>query len=320
MARKVVRYNDPDNSGKTHTRTDVRKLAKARQLKVMRRWFFENYEDPANSVPYCSAEGGYLWASGYGPFSASDALQSEFSGLVKDEVIFSLAGELDNICWDWAYTSKKLQELGFYDDADAALDPNVPEDALYIRLENLTKLLAEVKKLPADQQQFQLMMIFSFCITTLECFLSGTFTKVVLNDEAKKAKYLSENRTLKEQKISLPELHKLGDGVMTRISDHIKGTITDTTFHNLKIVPALYKKVLDVDFDIKKIGGVGDLIPLVEKRHHFVHRGGIDKDGNLVTTDVAEVKKLLNRIRKMCKAIHAVLNKPQKTSSVKLPF
>jgi hypothetical protein len=48
-------------------------------------WFLENYEDPANSVPYESAEGGYQYYAG-GPYDAEEVLSEEFPG-VPDEVI-----------------------------------------------------------------------------------------------------------------------------------------------------------------------------------------------------------------------------------------
>jgi hypothetical protein len=40
-------------------------------------WFFENYEDPANGVPYETAEGGYIYYLG-GPYDAGDVLWEHF--------------------------------------------------------------------------------------------------------------------------------------------------------------------------------------------------------------------------------------------------
>ncbi len=34
------------------------------RTELLRDWFFERYEDPANSTPYNSAEGGYLYIWG----------------------------------------------------------------------------------------------------------------------------------------------------------------------------------------------------------------------------------------------------------------
>jgi len=43
----------------------------------MAEWFLENYEDPSNSVPYESAEGGYQYMNG-GPYYAAEVLRENF--------------------------------------------------------------------------------------------------------------------------------------------------------------------------------------------------------------------------------------------------
>jgi len=75
------------------------------QLGVMRTWFFQNYEDPAERTPYESSEGGYIWIWG-GPYEAREELDSEFDGVVPNDVIEELASELDSICSEWAPTEK----------------------------------------------------------------------------------------------------------------------------------------------------------------------------------------------------------------------
>ena len=42
-------------------------------------WFREHYENPAEHMPYDSAEGGYQYIAG-GPYNASDVLEEEFPG------------------------------------------------------------------------------------------------------------------------------------------------------------------------------------------------------------------------------------------------
>jgi len=44
---------------------------------AMVKWFFDHYEDPAEHLPYESAEGGYQWIYG-GPYSPDLELQSQF--------------------------------------------------------------------------------------------------------------------------------------------------------------------------------------------------------------------------------------------------
>jgi hypothetical protein len=46
-------------------------------VEEMLEWFYENYEDPANGVPYESAEGGYQYYAG-GPYDPTEELQEQF--------------------------------------------------------------------------------------------------------------------------------------------------------------------------------------------------------------------------------------------------
>ena len=43
------------------SRTAFRRMRKAEKLELMIGWFHLNFEDPAQSTPYESAEGGYQW-------------------------------------------------------------------------------------------------------------------------------------------------------------------------------------------------------------------------------------------------------------------
>jgi hypothetical protein len=63
------------------------------QLKKMRGWFFENFEDPVHNCPYNGAEGGYQFIHG-GPHSAEQKLREEFEGTVPEELIGKLAAKL----------------------------------------------------------------------------------------------------------------------------------------------------------------------------------------------------------------------------------
>lgn len=57
------------------------------QKEVLKAWFHRNFEDPAESTPHNSAEGGYQYVWG-GPYDSDEELRSEFEPLgVPDEVI-----------------------------------------------------------------------------------------------------------------------------------------------------------------------------------------------------------------------------------------
>jgi hypothetical protein len=62
-------------------------------------WFFENYKDPADGVPYDSAEGGYLYMSG-GPYDAEDVLTEEFSDVDANKVEQAVE-IINNHGWEW---------------------------------------------------------------------------------------------------------------------------------------------------------------------------------------------------------------------------
>lgn len=69
----------------------------------MREWFHENYEDPANSLPYSSGDGGFQWVNG-GPYSPLEALQEEFDSVYSFESIEAVAQSITDQdgTFDWS--------------------------------------------------------------------------------------------------------------------------------------------------------------------------------------------------------------------------
>jgi hypothetical protein len=48
-------------------------------VQEMVEWFAQHYEDPAESTPYCSEEGGYMYLCG-GPYDAREEIEARFAG------------------------------------------------------------------------------------------------------------------------------------------------------------------------------------------------------------------------------------------------
>jgi hypothetical protein len=48
-------------------------------VQEMVEWFAKHYEDPAESTPYCSEEGGYMYLCG-GPYDAREEIEAHFAG------------------------------------------------------------------------------------------------------------------------------------------------------------------------------------------------------------------------------------------------
>ncbi len=125
------------------------------QLDVMRTWFFQNFEDPAECTPFDSGEGGYQYIWG-GPYDAQEELTSEFYDIVPYELIVKLSDELNDICCEWApidipddyeeyYTDRspsgnimtvEVQEINGYWEAGYVLDNHMKESEFLGNYEN----------------------------------------------------------------------------------------------------------------------------------------------------------------------------------------
>lgn len=70
-------------------------------LKVQRMidWFFENYEDPAQHVPYDTGEGGYQYING-GPYHPSEVLRDEFPDF-DENLIDKAVNKIVAYGWEW---------------------------------------------------------------------------------------------------------------------------------------------------------------------------------------------------------------------------
>lgn len=109
MARNRTRYfSEDDIEGVTPSQ--LKKLGKARQIRYLLHWFHTNFEDPAESTPYISAEGGYQWIWG-GPYEARDSLYGEFGSSVSEEAVEAAAEEIERDgLYDWAPSSSNRAE------------------------------------------------------------------------------------------------------------------------------------------------------------------------------------------------------------------
>ena len=107
---KGPRYYSPDDPDVGVTRSQLRRLGRAKQLAYMRHWFETYYEDPSQETPRNDGEFLYIWG---GPYDAHDQLGDEFGGLVSDERIeeaVEMVQEDGTI--EWAPTSLHPSRIG----------------------------------------------------------------------------------------------------------------------------------------------------------------------------------------------------------------
>lgn len=97
--RKTTQYYLPNGEGSIAA-AELRRSDRETKMGVMRTWFYENYENPADNTQYESAEGGYIYIWG-GPYDPEWELEAEFSSLVAGKLIKELAAELRDISLEW---------------------------------------------------------------------------------------------------------------------------------------------------------------------------------------------------------------------------
>lgn len=250
----------------------------------MRRWFFENYEDPVESTPY---ENGYVFIYG-GPFDAREELSNEFAGTVSDEVIGELADELSDISNEWTSTSRE----GFYDDFDI----EVSADYLTVfqsSIMDILSLLAEPVESPPSRRYLN-RLLYGNVITALECFLSDFFTYRINEDRKLFRKFIETTPAFKQQNLTVSEVFR----AMDAIDQRAKSYLSNVVWHRLKIVASAYKNVLDVEFpDTKELRGV------IKVRHELVHRNGKKEDGTTHEIEESDIRSAIRLAEELVKYI-----------------
>jgi hypothetical protein len=76
--------------------------------KLLVLWFLTQYENPVESCPYLSAEGGYQWIWG-GPYDAQEELESVWGGLFTTTFLARVARLLEERegCHEWSGIPKE---------------------------------------------------------------------------------------------------------------------------------------------------------------------------------------------------------------------
>ncbi len=252
------------------------------RLDVMRTWFFQNYEDPAERTPYESAEGGYIWIWG-GPYEARECLEEEFGGLVPDEEIEELAEELTDICWQWT-SSERPGDYDEYlvDDIAAITEFYGNFTSAVLDIENLLKV-----EVDEAYQNCLYRLLYVNVITALETFLSDAFISLVVPSRELMRKFVESTPEFKAEKIPLSSVFQAFD----EIEQKAKSYLADVVWHNLGRVKPMYRDVLTIEF----ADDIGDLTRAILIRHDIVHRNGKTKAGEEILISKQSVEELIRR-------------------------
>ena len=85
-------------------------------------WFLVNFEHPANSTPYDSAEGGYIFISG-GPYSAREVIKTFFGNTGPEGALDQAARDIEAKSAEWVPSSRRSLPADDWIDDYAADNP-----------------------------------------------------------------------------------------------------------------------------------------------------------------------------------------------------
>ena len=272
---------------------DLPGLDRDTQIDVMEMWFRTRYEDPAQHTPYDSGEGGYIWIWG-GPHEARDVLGGEFGELIDQEVIDSLADDLDSECLMWASTTRS-------DDYDVT---GVDYHSNFVNaLRNLRNLIdGPVEDYIAS---YLYGLLYVNVVTALETYLSDAFINTVLEDRKLLRRLIETAPEFKKTKLSVSEVFKKLDDIDETAKTHL-GQIV---WHNLARVERMYREVLDISFPNVELISQG-----IKIRHDLVHRNGKTREGEAILIDKDSVLKLAREVEQLVQEIDGVLLSRQETN------
>ncbi|WP_370560999.1 hypothetical protein [Edwardsiella tarda] len=266
-------------------------ISKMDQLEVMRNWFFDNFEDPANSCPYESREGGYAYIYG-GPYEASEELQSMFGEYVKFDYIQELVDELQEQCYEWSGNSNNISD--WYDDDvyDAVISSGNPFNKFVEGIGNI-KALAKTEQKNKHKEHLH-GILYTNVITTLETLYVELFISYIDEDDSFLSDFIEKGKTefkVSKEILTLPfkgeDIEKVRHELIKAIKEHL----ISVSWHSTSKVVKRYKDTFDIN--VQKNWPIDFIEMATQKRNHLVHRGGKDKDGNLVLITEQDLDMLL---------------------------
>lgn len=273
------------------------------QLEMMRDWFFNHFEDPAERTPYESREGGYIWIWG-GPYDAREELESEFSGVVPDDVIDELVEELSRDCWEWAPTPSREDYDDFLvDDIALITEYHNNFNSAILDIESLLKT-----KVEDSVSNCFYRMLFVNVVTALETYLSDAFINTVVPNQALMRRFIEGTPEFQSEKITLSDIFK----AIEEVEQKAKSYLADVVWHNLQRVKPMYKDTLGIDFP----KDIGDIFRAIIKRHDIVHRNGKTKSGDEILIQQQDIIDLVAAVESFTQYIDTQLSEFKSTITV----
>ncbi len=272
------------------------------QINKMRTWFFENYDDPANLLPYESREGGYIPI--YGPLQDTDEILFEqFSDEFDNDTIQALIDELGELN-QWSplpderwYGDKDYSDIAFYD-TDTIVSNTLQA------FENIEKQISIIEQMDDYSNDF-MRMLFARVYAVIESFLFDYALNYSLENIEKTLPILDMTKHFKKDTIALQEIQSLKesenihDDVDTLIKEKLSYSFLHIIWHRFDDVRKLYKRL---GFDIR----TEELKNNLYIRNDIVHRDGRKKKNmsEYHNIDREVIEQIIEESRKIIKDIN----------------
>jgi hypothetical protein len=273
------RYLDPEMGRDINTK-ELRSLEPEDQKRIVKHWFLERYENPAENTPYETAEGGYIYIWG-GPHDADEILQSEFYEILLEAFLDEIADELEEECGTNEWASIPGRE-------DFNLDYLVSD--FYPRFERSVETVRRLlnEKINDEDQAAFFALLYANAITLLEADLSDVFISLVMRHQPLLRKFVESDPIFKSQRTSTSEVFQQMESIPRLVKDHLYVL----PFHRLEKVQRIYSAVLGVGFP----ASMADILKAVQIRHDVVHRNGLTKDGAAIVLSRTKVESLVKQV------------------------
>lgn len=201
------------------------------------------------------------------------------------------APEEDTAEWELAYQefceeherkAFEAMEDYYYSEYEWLLNSKTPHGNYLREISNIRKLLNTETD---DAAYFSLLvMSHAHTVATLEAYLATIFIQNVTQSDSLIKKTIEADKELSKMKLTLKQFYDEEESVKKIVTNHLG----DLVFHNMPKVTPLFEKVLNIEF-----GNIDWLYKAVEKRHHCVHRAGLDKDGNSIDLSAESITILI---------------------------
>jgi len=132
-------------------------------------------------------------------------------------------------------------------------------------------------------------MLFVSAIAALETYLGDTLIGTVMSHGGFVQHLVESTPEFKAQRINLSDIYRKYQTLRTDVRDYL----LQITYHNLPKVRELYRAVLDVSFP----DDFAEVARAIKQRHDLVHRGGKNRDGNVMSLERHHVLSLIENVQ-----------------------